>query len=130
VGALVMDAVKFLPQSRPRLFAIGVEEGVAVPSRLVSSIPFEPWHTKSLRSAVERLPRRLQESWTWWSVPAPAEPVPSLTSLIEDEPSGIDWHTSEQTRHIIGLMAPRHRAKLAEAQRLKTRIVGTVYRRI
>jgi DNA (cytosine-5)-methyltransferase 1 len=130
VGALVMDAVRFLPHSRPRLFIVSVHQGVAVPSQLVSSDASEPWHTKSLRSAFERLPERLQDAWIWWSLPIPNEPIPSFASLIEEEPTGVEWHTKEQTDHIISLMSPLHLEKLRKAQLLKGRIVGTLYRRI
>jgi DNA (cytosine-5)-methyltransferase 1 len=130
VGALVMDAVRFLPHSRPRLFIVGVHQEVAVPSQLVSSDASEPWHTKSLRGAFEFLPERLQDAWIWWSLPIPNEPIPALATLIEEEPTGVEWHTKEQTDHIIGLMSPVHLEKLRKAQLLKTQIVGTVYRRI
>jgi DNA (cytosine-5)-methyltransferase 1 len=130
VGALVMDAIRFLPHSRPRLFIVGVHGQLPIPPQLVSSNAWEPWHTKSLRSAFERLPGRLQGSWAWWSLPAPTQPIPSLASLIEAEPSAVEWHTREQTDHVIGLMSPLHLEKLRKAQLLKQKIVGTVYRRI
>ena len=130
VGALVIDAVRFLPHSRPRLFFVAVHQGVAVPSPLVSSDSSEPWHTKSLRSAFESLPEHLQDAWIWWNLPIPNGPIPAFASLLEEEPVGVEWHTKEQTDHIIGLMSPVHRDKLRKAQQLKTKIVGTVYRRI
>jgi DNA (cytosine-5)-methyltransferase 1 len=129
-GALVMDAVRFLPHSRPRLFIVGVHEEVVLPSQLVLSDASEPWHPKALRWAFERLPRRLQDTWIWWSLPIANEPIPTFASVIEEEPSGVDWHTKEQTDHIIGLMSPLHLEKLKKAQLLKKKIVGTVYRRI
>lgn len=128
-GALVMDAVRFLPQSRPRLFIVGVHADTPVPANLTVPQAAEPWHTRSLRSAVRGLPERLQDSWTWWSVPGPSGPVPSFADLIEWEPSGVAWHTKAETDHIIGLMSPLHLEKLRKAQRLGKRIVGTVYRR-
>jgi DNA (cytosine-5)-methyltransferase 1 len=130
VGALVMDAVRFLPHSRPRLFIVGVQEEVAVPQRLVLSGAAEPWHTKPLRSAFERLPKRLQDNWVWWNLPTPNEPIPCFAALIEAAPTGVEWHTKEQTDHMIGLMSPPHRERLREAQLLQREIVGTVYRRI
>jgi DNA (cytosine-5)-methyltransferase 1 len=130
VGALVMDAVAFLPHSRPRLFIVGVHEEVALPSALVLARPAQPWHTKSLRGAFERLPESIQDRWIWWHLPSPAESIPSLASLIEEEPTGVEWHTNDQTDHIISLMSPIHLEKLRKAQLLKTKIVGTVYRRI
>jgi len=130
VGALVMDAVRFLPHSRPRLFVVGVHQAVAVPSQLAWSGASEPWHTRALRLAFERLPERVREAWIWWNLPVPSEPIPSFVSLIEEEPTGVEWHTREQTDHIISLMSPLHLEKLRRAQLLKKKIVGTVYRRI
>jgi len=130
LGALVVDAVRFLPQSRPRLFIVAVREGITVPSQLVSFAASEPWHTKSLRLAFERLPERVQDAWIWWNLPIPKEPIPSFASLIEEEPTGVEWHTKEQTDHIISLMSPLHLEKLRKAHLLRRKIVGTVYRRI
>ncbi len=130
VGALVIDAARFLPQSRPRLFIVGVHEDIPVPPQLALAQASEPWHPKALRNAFGGLPKRLQDAWTWWRLPVPAEPIASLGSLIEDDPRGVEWHTKEQTDHIIGLMSPLHLKKLGKAQLLKKKIVGTVYRRI
>ena len=65
----------------------------------------------------------------WWNLPVPSEPVPALSTLIEEEPSGVEWHTKAQTEHIIGLMSPLHLKKLQKARLLGKQVVGTVYRR-
>lgn len=130
VGALVMDAVRFLPQSRPRLFVVGVHESVNIPSQMMLPDASEPWHPNALRTAFARLPEDLQEDWVWWSVPIPTEKTKPFADIIEDEPTGVDWHTKEQTAHIRSLMSPLHRQKLKKAQLLERKIVGTVYRRM
>lgn len=130
VGALVIDAVRFLPQSRPRLFVVGVHESVSIPSQLILPDASEPWHTKALRTAYEGLSEELREEWVWWRLPLPLEPVRPFSSLIEDEPTGVEWHSKEQTNHIISLMSPLHIQKLKQAQLLERKIVGTVYRRM
>jgi DNA (cytosine-5)-methyltransferase 1 len=130
VGALVIDAVRFLPHSRPRLFFVGVYQDVDIPQQVVSANALDVWHTKSLRLAVERLPERLRRDWIWWDLPLPRNSVPTFASLIEDAPTGVKWHTPEETKYLVGLMSPVHLEKLKKAQLLKTRIVGTVYRRI
>ncbi len=130
VGALVMDAVRFLPHSRPRLFIVGVHEGVALPPELALAYAEEQWHTKSLRLAFGRLPQRLQDRWIWWNLPIPNEPIRPFASLIEEEQTGVEWHTKEQTDHIISLMSPLHLERLRKMQLLKQKIIGTVYRRI
>jgi DNA-methyltransferase (dcm) len=129
VGALVIDAVRFLPQSRPRLFIVGAHADAFVPSALVLPQSFGPWHTRSLCSAVQRLPEQLRDAWVWWNLPVPSDPVPSFSAMIEEDPGGVEWHTRAQTDHIIGLMSPLHLQKLRKAQLFGTRIIGTVYRR-
>jgi DNA (cytosine-5)-methyltransferase 1 len=129
VGAVVIDAARFVPQSRPRLFVVAVHSTASLPSDCVLSDASEPWHTPSLRVAFARLPGRLQGSWAWWRLPIPTAPVPTLATLMEDEPTGVEWHSKEQTQRLIGLMAPLHLEKLKKAQSLGKRMVGTVYKR-
>ncbi|MCC6369238.1 MAG: DNA cytosine methyltransferase [Bryobacterales bacterium] len=130
VGALVIDAVHFLPQSRPRLFIVGVHESVAIPSQVMLPDASDPWHNKALRNAFARLPERLQDEWIWWRVPVPSNSIKPFADIIEEEPTGVEWHTSGQTGHILSLMSPLHRQKLRKAQLLERKIVGTVYRRM
>ena len=54
-GALVINADRFLPQSRPRLFVIGVRSDVVVDPALTASGADGPFHTPALRRAVARL---------------------------------------------------------------------------
>lgn len=44
-GAIVVDAELLVPQSRPRLFVICVQEGVDIPAQCFSPISISPWHT-------------------------------------------------------------------------------------
>jgi DNA (cytosine-5)-methyltransferase 1 len=130
VGALVVDAVRFVPQSRPRLFIVGVDGTTTIPHDLASTMPEEPWHTPSVRVAYSSLPERLQDTWVWWTLPLPNIPISPLSEIIEDEPTGVEWHTQEQTSRLISMMSPIHLEKLEKAKRLRKRIVGTVYKRM
>ncbi len=129
VGALVIDAVRFVPQSRPRLFMVAVHSTAKIPSEYVLARASEPWHTPSLRMAHSRLPAHLLDSWVWWQLSVPYTSTPSLASIIEDKPIGVQWNSKEQTQRLISLMAPPHVEKLKKAQLLGKRIVGTVYKR-
>jgi DNA (cytosine-5)-methyltransferase 1 len=129
VGALVIDAARFVPQSRPRLFLVAIHSDAAVPPNRVLSEAAMPWHTPSLRAAYERLPDQLKQFWLWWYLPCPSAKAPSLATIIEDEPTGVEWHSKEQTKRLVSLMAPLHLEKLKKAQLLGKRIIGTVYRR-
>ena len=129
VGCLIIDAVRFLPQSRPRLFIVAVHSSVSIPSILRLPAASEPWHPAPLRNACGRLPKALRDQLLWWRLPIPGGPVPAFSSLIENEPAGVRWHTKEETERIIRLMSSIHRKKLDKAMSIGARIVGTAYKR-
>lgn len=129
VGALVMNAARFLPHSRSRVFIVGLHGPAPLLSKLTCAVPSEPWHTKSLIKAQENLPERLARNWIWWTLPVPNLDVPSLATLIEESPTGTAWHSKSETRRILGLMTPAHRKKVADALRIGGRHVGTIYKR-
>lgn len=129
-GALVIDAVKFVPQSRPRLFVIGVDESVNIPPGLLSAEGVSPWITKSLHAAYGRLPQALQDRWVWWKLPVPTAPVQSLSDLIECSISAHKWHSDVETRRLLDMMSEVNLAKVDQARRMRKQVVGTIYKRI
>ncbi len=129
IGCVIVDAVRFLPQSRARLFVIAVHSGVTIPPDLRLLGPSQPWHTKSLRDAYAQLPAKVQERWIWWHLPVPSGPIPTFNALVEHEPNGVQWHTQQETERLVNLMSPVHRKKLDMAMRLGKRVIGTVYKR-
>ena len=61
-GAVVMDAVHFVPQSRPRLFIVAVLASLPVPAGLVADGPDENWHSAALMVAHGKLSKRSQDA--------------------------------------------------------------------
>jgi len=129
MGALVINAELFLPQSRPRLFVVGVRAETPVPLELLAAGPTGMFHTSGLQRAVERLPTDLREAFLWWRLPAPAPRRLSLADLIEDDPDSVAWHAPAQTERLLGLMTPTNADKVESAKRAGRRMVGGVYRR-
>lgn len=128
-GALVINAEIFVPQSRPRLFVVGVRADVDVPAELLSPGPIEPFHTRALQRAVAALPEALASSLVWWNVPTPERRVKTFADMIEDAPDSVDWHSPAETDRLIAMMTPVNLAKLEAAKRAGRRMVGGVYRR-
>jgi DNA (cytosine-5)-methyltransferase 1 len=128
-GALVIDAALFVPQSRPRLFMIGVREDVGIDPRLRRPAPSPPFHTPALQRAVERVGLPARDRMVWWNVPAPPARTATLADLIEERPGGVRWHSEAERDRIVAMMSPVNQAKLAAAQRSGRRRVGCVYRR-
>ena len=129
-GALIMDAVHFVPQSRPRLFIVGVRRDIEIPPGLTTPEPDEFWHPDYLVTAYKRLSRRSRAAWLWWKLPTPPQRITKFSDLIEDEPEGVNWHTPAETRRLMSLMSPLHRQKVAQARQLGRRIVGGIYKRM
>jgi len=128
-GVLVIDAALFTPQSRPRLFIVGVREDVAVDPALLAPGPLTPFHTPALARAVERLSPDLRARALWWSLPTPPRRVAAFADLIEAEPTGVDWRTDADTQGLLAMMSPLNLAKVEAAKRAGRRMVGGVYRR-
>lgn len=129
VGALVINASHFLPQSRPRLFVVGLHGCGAISSSLASNTPSEPFHTKSLVRAHNDLPKGLQQNWVWWTLPTPKGSVPSLASILDERSPQTVWHSESETSTLLRMMTAGHRKKVTEALAVGNRIVGTIYKR-
>ena len=128
-GAVVIDAAMFVPQSRPRLFVIGVRDDISVPPLLDASSPTILWHTRALVNAYESLPSHVQRNWVWWEIPVPPKRNVIFADLIEDDPESVPWHTKEETDRLLAMMSPVNRSKVEAAQKAGRRMVGTIYKR-
>jgi DNA (cytosine-5)-methyltransferase 1 len=128
-GALVINADRFLPQSRPRLFVIGVRGDVAIDPALTTAEPMVPFHPAALRRAAGRLPSELKARMVWWRLPEPGVRNTTLAAVTEPDGAGIRWHSAAQTARLLELMTPIHRAKVESARAAGGRQVGALFRR-
>jgi DNA (cytosine-5)-methyltransferase 1 len=128
-GALVVDAALFLPQSRPRLFIIAVSKDIAPPPELTGQGAADPFHTRALCAARDRLSSKLRENWIWWRLPAPEKRNTTLAELIEEEPKGVSWHSRGETQALIDKMSDVNLARIAQAKKAGRKMIGTLYRR-
>lgn len=125
-GAMVVDAVDFLPQSRPRLFIVAMDAAL---SPIVASTFNPHWHTARLRDAYQGLRADLQPDWLWFSPPTPPVRNTRFVDLLEGTPTDVPWHSPEETERLLGMMSDGNRAKVELAKASGTRAVGTVYKR-
>ena len=129
VGALVIDAKLFMPQSRPRLFVIGVKEDIELAPALWATGPIAPWHTPSLRAAFDRVAPKTKRAWVWWNPPLPPKRRLTFSDLIEENPENTSWFSAERVQYLLSLMSPVNLAKVAEAKGSGRRMVGGIYKR-
>jgi len=131
-GAMVMDARLWVPQSRPRVFFVGVRGDIAIPKAFTAA-ESSSWHPRALIEAAEGMSQTARDRWVWWNLPTPARRNINFIDVIEDTPTGCDWHTKAETDYLVSLMAPRNLQKLQDAiattKANRSRMVGGVYRR-
>ena len=116
LGAVIIDAARFVPQSRPRLFIIAVKNETPPPDRLTSDEPDPRLHTRRLLAAHRKLSGELAADWIWWTLPDPPPRAARLINILETEPADVDWHPQEKTEAILAKMNALHRSKVRAAQ--------------
>ena len=103
VGAMMVDAERFIPQSRPRVFVVAALAGFTLPPSVVGVAP--NWlHPDAVCKAASGLKR-----WVWRAMPEPPKRKLQLSDVIE-------WDAAFANATIdarnISLIAPRHRKYL------------------
>jgi len=129
VGAVVIDAVHFLPQSRPRLFIVAVDSAMVIPAPIVAETANPAWHPDALIRAYHMLPSSIKKSWCWWTLPIPSSQMLTLDDIIEENPDGVNWHSNFETKKILSMMTDLNRRKVMAAQAAGSLKVGTLYKR-
>jgi DNA (cytosine-5)-methyltransferase 1 len=107
-GAMMIDAVHFVPQSRARLFIVALRADLECPMHPCGDSPSPLWTTDALKRGYARLRPDLRHAWRWWRLPAPPE---------------------DETRRLLSLMSRYNLAKVEAAKCDGDKIVGTIYRR-
>jgi len=100
VGAMLINAVRWIPQSRPRVFIVAVQRGSVVPPNLLGDGP--NWlHPEAVCRAAGEL-----DGWVWWRAPEPPPRKQKLSQLIEWDAPFADPDSEARN---IALISPRHR---------------------
>lgn len=128
VGAMLIDAAMFSPQSRQRLFIVA-HKG-KLPADLTTDHPDAVYHPATLCNAVDALPDQTRMAWVWWRLPYPPRRNADLASLLERNPPEHVWRSDEATRKLLAQMAPLHRQRVDAALADMKWNAGAVFRRI
>lgn len=130
VGPLVLDALWWTPQSRPRLVIVAAERALlAQAPGLVGAAPEAFGHPPRLAAAVGRMPAGAREAVVWWRLPPPPPRTVQLADIVERAPAGVAWHDRAYTEALVAMMSPANRAKLDRAVAAGGRMVGCLFRR-
>lgn len=129
VGSLVIDAARFVPQSRPRLFVVAISTEMRLPGSLIDPSNDPCFRTPSLARAESNLPAHVLKSVVQLRLPEPPRHYADLASIIEREPQGVRWHDVAETERLLEMMSPVNRRKVEAAKLSGKMMVGGVYRR-
>ncbi|GHS96454.1 DNA (cytosine-5-)-methyltransferase [Synergistales bacterium] len=111
-GAMLIDAVHFVPQSRPRVFIIAVSRDIVIPQELTDIGP--NWlHNKAATNLGKVLPE-----WIWWRAEKPSKRHTCLTDIV-------DLAAPYDKDDALRLISHRHKEKLDSMESA----VATGYRR-
>ena len=129
-GAVIIDAKTFVPQSRRRLFMIGVRKDIKIDASLSDSAPNLIWHPNTLLKAYRDLSERAKLNWIWWNLSVPSARAQNFIDVIEAEPMGVNYHTSDQTKALLGMMSPVNLMKVKAAKQARKPMIGGIYKRM
>lgn len=135
---LLVDAVNFVPQSRPRVFVIAVDNSIADKVLVsketdhlkwlfeVSSDPVvRPKAVMTVMAANPDLP------WGAFSLPKLQSDSKHLDDVVERFPAGAGvWWPDDKKAKIYGQMSPKDKQKLEKMMAEDKLTYGTIYRRV
>ena len=128
-GSIVVDAIRFVPQSRPRLFIICVDDDISLPSSVLTTKSNQSWATAAVQDSFDGLPNDLKTKWRWWNLPEPKSRTANLSSLIENNGKSVEWHTPLETEKLLKMMSSTNCDKVNEASKSNCEVIGAVYKR-
>jgi DNA (cytosine-5)-methyltransferase 1 len=105
VGALLLDAARWLPQSRPRVFVVAVDSRLPIPETLVSDKP-----TWAHSAAIQKVSVGL-ENWIWWRLPEPEKRDLTLSGIVD---YSLAYHDTATIRKNLALIPAGHMRRLEE----------------
>jgi len=119
VGPLLLDAMEWLPQSRRRVFIVGVLNSVDCYhlQSFVSDWP-HPTAVKNVAIGLKNL--------IWWQLPRPQKRPKRLSEILEWDAEVFD---KERTHQLLNLIPNRHQMRMEQISKAAERAVFPGYRR-
>ena len=121
---LMLDARRFTPQSRPRLFVVGVLGGAAISDQWTPSEVRPAWLVKFARSRPELRLRFMQLP------PLPVQANQGLSNIVEQfQPNHDVWWDVQRLGAFLSSLSPINSARLEALRRAECISYAAAYRR-
>ena len=130
VDAMILDASRFVPQSRQRLFVIGIDRKYLDAEEIHEQLQFfeSDVRPKALADFILK-----HKEIDWHNRPLPPQPhrTNSLKDILEDIPHDSSlWWSKERTEYLYNQMSPRHKEVANKMINAIAFSYGTVFRRV
>ena len=133
VDALVLDAAHFTPQSRPRLFIVGIQNEVTANEHdLLKVDSLQPTVIRPNR-LIETIQQNNDLEWKIADLTMPPEyGALVLESVVARNlpPDSEQWWSNERAEYLLNQMSDRHREIADQMIGAKRTTYGTVFRRV
>ncbi len=130
VDAMIIDAERFLPQSRVRLFIIGMQSEKQASWKVHEGPSFYESDVRP-RPLADFIFAHPEIVWNIKDVPSLPHREKSLEVVIEDLPENSHfWWNRERTDYLLKQMSPKHAKELGRLMHGKQWSYGTVFRRV
>jgi DNA (cytosine-5)-methyltransferase 1 len=128
VDALIIDAVRFVPQSRQRLFVVGTKTPGSSALNETPKFHESDCRPPALSNFILRNP---EINWRIRRLPPLPKTKLKLADILEDlSPDSQMWWSRERCQYLLNQMSPKHRG-MADAMIQGNGIAyGTVFRRV
>jgi DNA (cytosine-5)-methyltransferase 1 len=130
VDAFILDAARFVPQSRQRLFVIATKcfSSVAIPIRDTPTFYESDVRPKALASFIMLHP---DINWRIRQLPPLPHRSQHIVDILEDLPLNHHmWWSRARAEYMLNQMSPKHRAQADAMIRGNRTTYGTVFRRV
>ncbi|MBI5093181.1 MAG: DNA mismatch endonuclease Vsr [Candidatus Hydrogenedentes bacterium] len=125
VDPFLIDAARFVPQSRSRLFLVGVLGNMDD-----AALVLEPTDTRP-KSLTEFVRSHPAVQWRVRKLPSLPKSETVLEDIVETLPDdSLEWWAHDRAEHLLNQMSSRHRAVADAMIANPRRSYGTVFRRV
>lgn len=126
--AFIIDAARFVPQSRQRLFVVGLKTHEATQLNDLPCFYESEVRPRALASFILMHP---DINWSIRNLPSLPKRTLRLTDILQDlGPNHAMWWNRERAEYLLNQMSPKHRAQADAMINSKNVEYGTVFRRV
>lgn len=128
VDSFILDAANFVPQSRKRLFVIGIQ-------KRLRDIPSSSYFLDTSNARPEALKKFIFNNsdidWAIRNLPSQPKFKNNLQDILEDLPENSpEWWNNQRSEYLLNQMSPKHKAIAEKMINGSEWSYGTVFRRV